>query len=380
MNDSGVNNKKDDDIDNFTLLAKYIRYQMLQANDDKIINEPNNIDFASLGFDEDDKDLDPKKIIVEKDELNSNSNTIKEEINKVKDLSLINLQTDLKEFMQDKFLAGISGKSFPAQKFNEIKNIEYQFALIEYALKNGQNPMDLFNINLNWMIKKLSKGQTVELNGKEIELQNKNEETGLYYPKFYLKCELVFNLFCLYNGKNLFDLFPAKTIDRLFRDYADKLVNFCYSKKYNNFKNDPEVFWNQLKENFKSVDKKNRWIGGFFGFLFSLLLLAVLLNIFTISSPWILLIIPLITLSGWFIGEVKAIREHNKILKLLFQTNKENNVSLMQQTFEAFKKEYESFKQNPPFEKQNETNEKLNNQPSLEESINQSKELNNSGH
>ena len=107
-------------------------------------------------------------------------------------------------------------------------------------------------------------------------------------------------------------------------------------------------------------------------FLFSLLLLAVLLNIFTISSPWILLIIPLITLSGWFIGEVKAIREHNKILKLLFQTNKENNVSLMQQTFEAFKKEYESFKQNPPFEKQNETNEKLNNQPSLEESINQS--------
>ena len=52
----------------------------------------------------------------------------------------------------------------------------------------------------------------------------------------------------------------------------------------------------------------------------------------------------------------------------------------MQQTFEAFKKEYESFKQNPPFEKQNETNEKLNNQPSLEESINQSKELNNSGH
>lgn len=125
MNDSGVNNKKDDDIDNFTLLAKYIRYQMLQANDDKIINELNNIDFASLGFDEDDKALDSKKIIVENDEFNSISNTIKKEIDEVKTLSSDKLKTDLKEFMQDKFLGGISGEFFPAQKFNEIKNIEY---------------------------------------------------------------------------------------------------------------------------------------------------------------------------------------------------------------------------------------------------------------
>ncbi|MBQ9491938.1 MAG: hypothetical protein IJU86_04130 [Firmicutes bacterium] len=347
MNDSGVNNKKDDDIDNFTLLAKYIRYQMLQANDDKIINELNNIDFASLGFDEDDKALDSKKIIVENDEFNSNSNTIKEEIDKVKTLSSDKLKTDLKEFMQDKFLGGISGEFFPAQKFNEIKNIGYQFALIEYALKSGQNPMKLFDINLDWMVGKL-KTNKIKLNRKEIELQNKNEGNGLFFPEFYLKCELVFNLFCLYSEENLFNLFSAEEIIRQFGVCADQFVKFCYNKKCSKEKNGSEILLNQLNKEFESIDKENRRIGGFFGFLCSLIIIAIMTNIVAILSPWVLIVIPLGTLTGWLIGQVTALKSQNKILNLLDLKNSKENILLMQQTFEAFKKQYESFEPIPP--------------------------------
>ena len=41
MNDSSLDNNEDFDIKNFCLLAKYIRYQMLQANDDDIISKIN---------------------------------------------------------------------------------------------------------------------------------------------------------------------------------------------------------------------------------------------------------------------------------------------------------------------------------------------------
>ncbi len=257
---------------------------MLQANDDDIVNKINDIGPGGLGFDEDDKALDSKKIIVENDELNSISNTIKKEIDEVEKLILDALKTDLKEFMQDKFLGGISGEFFPAQKFNEIKNIGYQFALIEYALKSGQNPMKLFDIDLDWMVKKL-KTNKITLNGKEIELQNKNEETGLYYPEFYLKCELVFNLFCLYSEENLFDLFSVEEIGRQFGGYAEQFVKFCYNKKCGKEKNGFEILWNQLEKEFESIDKEDRRIGGFFGFLCSLIIIAIMTNIVATLSP-----------------------------------------------------------------------------------------------
>ena len=347
MNDSSLDNNEDFDIKNFRLLAKYIRYQMLQANDDGIVNKINDIGLGGLGFDEDDKALDSKKIIVENDEFNSISNIINMEIDKVKTLSSDKLKADLKEFMQDKFLGGISGEFFPAQKFNEIKNIEYQFALIEYALKSGQNPMKLFDIDLDWMVKKLTTNK-ITLNGKEIELQNKNEETELYYPEFYLKCELVFNLFCLYSKENLFDLFSVEEIGRQFGGYAEQFVKFCYNKKCGKEKNGFEILWNQLEKEFESIDKEDRRIGGFFGFLCSLIIIAIMTNIVATLSPWILVIIPLATLAGWLIGKVTALKSHSKILNLLDLNNSEKNVSLMQQTFEVFKKQYKSSEEKPP--------------------------------
>lgn len=347
INDSSVQNKKDDDIDNFTLLAKYIRYQMLQANDDDIISKINDIGLGGLGFDEDDKALDSKKIIVENDEFNSISNIINMEIDKVKTLSSDKLKADLKEFMQDKFLGGISGEFFPAQKFNEIKNIEYQFALIEYALKSGQNPMKLFDIDLDWMVKKL-KTNKITLNGKEIELQNKNDETRLYDLEFYLKCELVFNLFCLYSEENLFDLFSAEEIIRQFGTYAEQFVKFCYNKKYGKEKNGFEILWNQLEKEFESIDKENRRIGGFFGFLCSLIIIAIMTNIVAILSPWVLVIIPLGALTGYLVGKIKKSNRYIEVLNLLDLNNSEKNVSLMQQTFEVFKKQYKSSEEKPP--------------------------------
>lgn len=347
MNDSSLDNNEDFDIKNFRLLAKYIRYQMLQANDDEIVNKINDIGPGGLGFDEDDKALDSKKIIVENDELNSISNTIKKEIDEVEKLILDALKTDLKEFMQDKFLGGISGEFFPAQKFNEIKNIGYQFALIEYALKSGQNPMKLFDIDLDWMVGKL-KTNKITLNGKEIGLQNKNEETELYYPEFYLKCELVFNLFCLYSKENLFDLFSVEEIGRQFGGYAEQFVKFCYNKKCGKEKNGSEILWNQFEKEFESIDKEDRRIGGFFGFLCSLIIIAIMTNIVAILSPWVLIVVPLGTLTGWLIGKVTALKSHSKILNLLDLNNSEKNVSLMQQTFEVFKKQYKSSEEKPP--------------------------------
>ena len=206
--------------------------------------------------------------------------------------------------------------------------------------------MKLFDIDLDWMVKKL-KTNKITLNGKEIELQNKNEETELYYPEFYLKCELVFNLFCLYSGKNLFDLFSAEEIIRQFGAYAEQFVKFCYNKKCGNEKNG-DILWNQLKKEFESIDKKNRRIGGFFGFLCSLILIAIIANIVATFSPWILVIIPLGTLTGYLVGKIKKSNRYIEVLNLLDLNNSEKNVSLMQQTFEVFKKQYKSSEEKPP--------------------------------
>ena len=118
INDSSVQNKKDDGIDNFTLLAKYIRYQMLQANDGGIVNKINDIGLGGLGFDEDDKALDSKKIIVENDEFNSISNIINMEIDKIEKLSSDILNKDLQGFKNIEFLNGMSFESLCAQTFN----------------------------------------------------------------------------------------------------------------------------------------------------------------------------------------------------------------------------------------------------------------------
>lgn len=288
-------------------------------------------------------------------------------------LTLNQLKNDKKfeSFLRNNFMATTNAENFAASRFKEINNIQSQFELIEYALKNGQNPMNLFDINLDWMIDKVKKSPMVNLNGRKVQLQNMNNKKGVLCSEFYLKCELVFNLSCLYNGKNLFDLFPAEEIIRQFKECADQFVKFCYNKKCSKEKNG-DILGDQLKKEFESIDKKNRRIGGFFGFLCSLILIAIIANIVATFSPWILVIIPLGTLTGYLVGKIKKSNRYIEVLNLLDLENSKNDVLTMQQTFEAFKKEYKSFKQNPPFEKQNETNEKLNNQPSLEESINQS--------
>ena len=61
---------------------------------------------------------------------------------------------------------------------------------------------------------------------------------------------IVFNLFCLYSGKNLFDLFSAEEIIRQFGAYAEQFVKFCYNKKCGKEKNGFEILWNQLEKEF----------------------------------------------------------------------------------------------------------------------------------
>ncbi len=381
MSNLSVQKNEEVNIEGFNSIAKYIRYQKLsQSNDNGLIIKIDDIGASSIA--ESNKNSDSKKIIVENDKLNSPSNTIKSVINEVEKLGLNALKTDksLQKFEQMKFLYSTFGESWLVQVFHNIKNTEYQFALIEYALKSGQNPMSLFEINIYWMMTKIKKCQTVKLNGQKIELQKKSEQEGVFYPKFYWQCEFVFKLFCLYSGENLFDLFSAEKIVRLFGSCANQFVEFCYDKKCDNKKNDSDILSNQLKEEFKSKGKRYGIFGGLFGFFVSFMFIFITAHIVTISSAWIFLAIPIGTLAGWASGKIQALREYNKILNLLSQTNKEDNVSLMKQTFKAFKKEYKFSKQNPPFEKQNETNEKLINQPDLEKSINQSKEFNNSGH
>ena len=354
---SNLNAKKNanDDMKNFELLAKYIRCQrLLQSDDAKLISEIDNI--SSLGIGESNKSLDQDNIIPKNDYLESYSEPIKNKINEVEKLNLSELEKDkfLKGFIQTEFLGALDVKLLSAEIFYSIKNIKYQFALIEYALKNGINPMDLFNIDIDWMVNRLKakKFKTVNLNGRKMQLQNKKNEKGLFCPEFYLKCELVFNLLCLYDGKNLFDLFSAEKIIRLFESCSKDVFLFCCEKIATINKNTTEKNFSlssQLEKEFKAIGKRYGRIGGLFGFLFSLILIAIIANVLTVSSLSIFLIVPLGILVGWAIGKVKVLGKHNKILNLLSQTNKENNVLLMRQTFEAFKKEYESSKQNPPF-------------------------------
>ncbi len=350
MDNLNVQNKKNADIKNFTSLAQYIRYQkLLQSDNDK--NSPSQLnDIDHLKINGDEKNSNSKKIIPKNDKLNSFSDTIEETINQIEKMSLEVLKTDesLKEFKRMKLLDSISGKSFSAQVFhNNIKSTEQQFALIEYALKNGQDPMDLFDINLNWMGEKL-KTNKITLNGKEIKLQKKNKDTVLFRPRFYLKCEFVFNLFCLYSGENLFDLFSAEEIIRQFEECADKFVKFCYDKKCGKEKNGFEILYNQLEKEFESIGKRYGITGGLLGILFSFLFICIIANIVATLSPWILVIIPFGTLTGYLVGKIKKIKRHIEVLNLLNSENSKNNVSSLQQTFEVFKKQYESFEPIPP--------------------------------
>ena len=374
MSNLSANNNKNDDITNFSLLARYIRYRRLSQSDhDRWISKVYDID--PFGVDENNKNLDHNNIIIENDYLNSHSKTIKSTIDEIEKLSFNKLKTDesLEKFRQTEFLNATAGKSFYVQVFHDIKNIEYQFALIEYALKNGQNPMDLFNINIDWMANKLQNNE-ITLNGRKITPQKKNNGNRLFCPKFYLKCELVFNLFCLCNDKNLFNLFSAKEMVRLFGSYSEDVFRFCYEKKlgsdkYNNVENQPVL--TQLEKEFKSIGKQYGMLGGFFGFVFSFIFIAIIANIFAVSSPLILLIVVPGTFIGYAIGKIKKSNEYIEVLNLYDRKNKKNSSeqktlpkqkTKKQQTFEAFKGEYQDFRPKPPGGSG--INE-LNNQPKL---------------
>lgn len=358
MSDLNSNNKKR--VDYFDLLARYIRYQKLSRSDnlEKQLN-----DLAPFGIDEN-EDLnnnlpDPNENLGDDDNLNKNN--IEDKINEIENLSLNQLKKDksFSSFISVNFFDSTIGKNLVAETFNKIVDIQLQFALMEYALKNGQNPMDLFNINLDWMIEKIGENQTVKLNGKEIKLQEKNEETRLYDPEFYLKCELVFNLFYLYSGDNLFDLFSVEEIGRHFGNCGYDFIWYCYKKNYNVTKENGESWVkkidNNIESKFKAMDQINRRIGGLFGFVCSLIPIAMILiaiqaNIVATLSPWILVIIPLGILAGWLIGKVQTFNKRDEIADLYEQQLPNAEHSLMQQTFDKFKSDYKQYKPKQPNE------------------------------